>query len=374
MKRILSFCFCLVFLFSVFGITDANAFGTSAEAHILLDADTGIILTGNNMNKKLKMASTTKIMTTLIALEYAAKSNRVVTFTEKMAAEGSSMYLEAGDRLRLTDLAAGMMMASGNDAANAVALSIAGSMEDFALMMNKRAKELGMNNTNFVTPSGLDDPEHYSTAYDMALLMAEAMNNQSFLSITSSGKITVEFDYPEDKVRTYTNHNRLLKLYKHCTGGKTGFTKAAGRCLVTSAEYNGVRLIAVTLNAPDDWNDHKALYEYGFSLYTDVSFVESANEFSVAVAGGAEGVVTATVDQSVTLRVPADRTKDIKREVFLPEFVFAPVSKGSTLGEITYTLDGKLISKAFIKADCDVSEKPQPNFFRRLITRLFNRE
>lgn len=374
MKRILSFCFCLIFLIPAFGFTDVKAMGTSAEAHILIDADTGVILSENNKDKKLKMASTTKIMTSLIALEYAAKSNKVVTFTDKMQAEGSSMYLEAGDRLRLTDLAAGMMMASGNDAANAVALSIAESMEDFALIMNKRGRELGMTNTNFVTPSGLDDPEHYSTAYDLALLMSEAMNNQSFLSITSSREITVEFDYPEDKVRTYENHNRLLKLYKHCTGGKTGFTKAAGRCLVTSAEQKGVRLVAVTLNAPDDWNDHIALYEYGFSLYTDVPVNESKSEFLVAVAGGVNGFVTATTDEAVTLRVPANRIKDIKREVFLPGFVFAPVSKDSTLGEITYTLDGKLLSKVFIKAACDVEEKPQPNFFKRLIMRLFNRE
>ncbi len=374
MKRILSFCFSVIFLVSIVGITDVRAVDTSAEAHILFDADTGIVLSENNKDKKLKMASTTKIMTSLIALEYAAKNNRVITFTEKMAAEGSSMYLESGDRLRLTDLAEGMLMASGNDAANAAAVSIAGSIEDFALIMNKRAKEIGMTNTNFVTPSGLDDPEHYSTAYDLALLMSEAMNNQSFLSITSSGESTVEFEYPEGKVRTYKNHNRLLKLYKHCTGGKTGFTKAAGRCLVTSAEQKGVRLVAVTLNAPDDWNDHIALYEYGFSLYTDVSFDESTSEFSVSVAGGEECFVTATTDESVTLRVPSDRTKDIKREVFLPGFVFAPVSKDSTLGEITYTLDGKLISKVFIKANCDVSEKPQPNFIKRLIERLFNRE
>ena len=374
MKRILSFCICFVFIIPNFAFINVKAMGTSAEAHVLLDADTGIVLSENNKDKKLKMASTTKIMTTLIALEYAAKSNKVITFTDSMRAEGSSMYLEAGDRLRLTDLAAGMMMASGNDAANAVALSIAGCMEDFALIMNKRAQEIGMINTNFVTPSGLDDPEHYSTAFDMAMLMSEAMNNQSFLSITSSREITVEFDYPEDKVKTFGNHNRLLKLYKHCTGGKTGFTKAAGRCLVTSAEKNGVRLVAVTLNAPDDWNDHIALYEYGFSLYTDVAVDESGCVFEVDVAGGEEKTVTATAEEPVVLKVPADRIKDIKREVFLPGFVFAPISKDSVLGEITYTLDGKLISKAFIKATDDVSNKTQPGFSKSLITRLFNRE
>lgn len=374
MKRVLSLCLCFLLLLVSFGIYDTQALGTSARAHILMDADTGIILSENNPDVKLKMASTTKIMTTLLALEKARSDNMIVTFSSDMSAEGSSMYLETGDKLRLTDLAAGMMMASGNDAANAVALSLADTFEDFAALMNKRAAEIGMTNTNFVTPSGLDDDNHYSTAYDLALLMCEAMNNQSFISLSCCTEKKVEFVYPEDKVNTYSNHNKLLKLYKHCTGGKTGYTDAAGRCLVTSAEKNGIHLVAVTLDAPDDWNDHIALYEYGFSLYTDVCADDSDCAFSLDVAGGETDKVDATIDEVLTLRVPAQRIKDIEKTVYLPGFVFAPVSKGDTLGEITYTLDGKLIAKTEIKASFSVNEKSRPNFFVWLFSLIFNRE
>lgn len=373
MKRVLSVFLCAAVILSL-GVFNSQAMGTSAEAHVLFDADSGIVLSENNKDKKMKMASTTKIMTALIALEYASKDNKTVTFTKEMIAEGSSMYLRIGDKVKLTDLAAGMMMASGNDAANAVALTISDSYEDFAHIMNKRAEEIGMKNTHFVTPSGLDDDNHYSTAYDMALLMAEAMNNQSFLSLTSCQSKTVNFVYPEDKVATYQNHNRLLRMLKSCTGGKTGFTKAAGRCLVTSAEDDGVRLIAVTLNAPDDWNDHISLYEYGFSSYTLVGFDDRNEVFDVALSGAEESFVTASVDEVMAFKVPANRIKDIEKNIFLPDFVFAPVNEGDILGKITYTLDGRELSKTYIKANSTVNEKKQRGFFSWLFSLIFNRE
>lgn len=366
MKKAVALILCFIVSFSAFAF-DAEAIGTSAEAHVLIDADTGLVLSAKSENKKMKMASTTKIMTTLLALEKAEKENSVVTFREDMVAEGSSMYLAVGDKVKLTDLAAGMMMASGNDAANAAALFIGGSFENFARLMNNRAESIGMKNTNFVTPSGLDDENHYSTAYDMALLMAEAMKNQSFVSLTSLSEKTVEFVYPE-KVTTYANHNRLLKSYAYCTGGKTGYTEAAGRCLVTSAEKDGVSLIAVTLNAPDDWADHKALYEYGFSLYTKVTFDERSTAFKVRLSGGGQEFLTASVDEAVSVFVPANRINDIEKKVYLPSFVFAPVKKGDRVGKITYTLDSVEIMKTDIVATADVNEKPQPNFFRWLFS------
>lgn len=366
MKKTVIFVLCFIFAFSIC-ILDADAMGTSAQAHILMDADTGLVLSSNGENQKLKMASTTKIMTTLLALEEAGKKDRVVTFTDEMSAEGSSMYLEAGDKLKLSDLAAGMMMASGNDAANATAIALSGSLEAFAKLMNNKAEAIGMKNTSFVTPSGLDDEEHYSTAYDMALLMSEAIKNKSFAELSASKEKTVKFVYPEEKVITYENHNRLLSLYEYCTGGKTGYTDAAGRCLVSTAKKDGVSLVAVTLNAPDDWNDHQALYEYGFSLYTKVDFDESNREFSVKLSGGTKDYLIAKAE-NVSLTVPAKRINDIEKNIYLPTFVFAPVKEGETVGKITYTLDGNEIAKLEIKISETVDEKPRMSFFRRLFS------
>ncbi len=373
MKKAVSLILCAVFVFC-FCTVDASALGTSAKAHVLMDADTGIILSENNKEQKLKMASTTKIMTTLLALEAAEKEDTIVTFSKEMVAEGSSMYLKIGDKVRLSDLASGMMMASGNDAANAVALTLSRSFEDFAALMNQRAEEMGMENTHFVTPSGLDDEEHYSTAFDMALLMAEAMKSKSFCEISASSSRIVEFLYPKEKTTTYYNHNRLLKLYEYCTGGKTGYTKAAGRCLVTSAEKDGVRLVAVTLDAPNDWADHKALYEYGFSMYTQTELEGDDKIFKIKLSGGEADFFTASADERVTVSLPANRILDIKSKIYLPNFVFAPVKAGDIVGKITYTLDGKELACTYLKANETVANKPQPNFLARLISAIFNRD
>lgn len=363
----------MLFVLTPLFVTDTQALSTSARAFVLMDADTGIVLAGENQHEKLKMASTTKIMTTLLALEKAQKTDSVVTFTEDMVAEGSSMYLAVGDKLHLSDLASGMMMASGNDAANAAALFIGKSFEGFAKLMNKRAEEIGMVDSSFVTPSGLDDENHYSTAYDMALLMKEALKNQSFAELTASTEKTVEFVYPE-KSTTYPNHNRLLKLYPYCTGGKTGYTDAAGRCLVSSAEKDGVRLVAVTLSAPDDWNDHQALYDYGFSLYTNVNPDEADRNFEVKLSGAEQEFLKAKAEDLPILRVPQDRVEDIEKKIYLPTFIFAPVNKGDRVGKIIYILDGKELASADIKALESVKEKHQPNFFEWLFSAIFNKE
>ena len=239
----------------------------SAHAAVLYDPVTGTVLFEKNSREILPMASTTKIMTALLAFE-SDLVDAPVTVTEEMTAvEGSSMGLKPGDVLPLRELARGMMMASGNDGANAVALFLGETAEGFAEMMNARAAEIGMKQTCFVTPSGLDAEGHGSTAYDMALLAAEAMRCPAFSETVGQYSLLVDFLEPEKRVR-YDNHNRLLHMYEGCSGIKTGFTKKAGRCLVSSAERDGVALICVTLNAPDDWNDHTVLYDYGFSCFS----------------------------------------------------------------------------------------------------------
>src|ERR1035437_8570268 len=236
-----------------------SAVEVTSKSAILVEQQTGRIVFEQNSHKKMKMASTTKILTGLIAIE-SGELNRKVNITETMVkVEGSSMGLMPGDSVTIEGLLYGLFLQSGNDAANAIAIYLSGSLEKFAILMNKRAKELGLYESNFVSPSGLDSENHYTTAYDMALLTAAAMRNNKFVQIVSSVKATVEFGNPLCK-RTYYNHNKLLKSLDGIDGVKTGFTDKAGRCLVTSCTRNNIRLIAVTLNAPDDWNDHKKLY------------------------------------------------------------------------------------------------------------------
>ena len=256
---------CNLFIFSSKSIS--NALDFSAKAYILYCPENRQIILEKSSNEKLPIASTTKIMTSLIALETAKiKDEDVVVTSDMLKAEGSSMGLNVGDVLPLSSLAKGMLTVSGNDAANSVALSLCSSLESFSKLMNKKAKELGMKNSNFVTPSGLDAKDHYSTAYDLALLASSAMNNEDFLKVASKTKTDVMFKNPK-KVSIFYNENKLLKKYKGCIGGKTGYTKLSGRCLVSCAQRDNLRLVAVTLNAPDDWNDHIKLFDYGFSNF-----------------------------------------------------------------------------------------------------------
>lgn len=309
----------------------------------------------------MKMASTTKLMTTLITLENSSADNSQITFRDDMIAEGSSMYLKVGDKLRLYDLAVGMMMCSGNDAANAAALTIGGSTEKFAEMMNKRAKAIGMTNTNFVTPSGLDDDNHYSTAYDMALLMAYALDNSDFREITKSKSMTVDFIEPKVQ-RTYQNHNRLLSLYDYCIGGKTGYTMAAGRCLVSAACKDSVTLVCVTLNDHNDWDDHIALYDYGFSRYCGVDTDDSDESFTLSVAGGDKDEIPLYCDFSQNTVIEKEKKDSVQRRVYIPEFEYAPIKKGECVGMVVYTSSGEIIAQNPLYAKENVSRIQKGGF------------
>ncbi|MBQ9742941.1 MAG: D-alanyl-D-alanine carboxypeptidase [Ruminococcus sp.] len=346
MKRIVCvFLSACILLFCVGPQASAQQVSVSAGSYVLYCADNGKVLCGENQHTRAGMASTTKIMTALIALEYASTADEVVEFTEDMIAEGSSMYLKVGDKLHLSDLAAGMMTVSGNDAANAVALAIGGSMEGFAEIMNRRAKQLGMENTNFVTPSGLDAQEHYSTPYDMALLMAHAMSNDDFAQLTEKTSVSVEFVNPQGQKVTYTNHNKLLSMYSSCVGGKTGYTKSTGRCLVTCARQNGMTLVAVTFNDREDWQDHISLYEYGFGNFSPVDSAASDSTYTVSVLGSRRNTLTAKAQVTQRCIVEADKAQSVICQVYLPPVVYAPVKKGDTLGKVVYSLDGEIIQE-----------------------------
>lgn len=339
--------------------------GVSAYSAVLISADDGALLFEKNAHERLAMASTTKIMTALLALEEAQREgDPIVDITEEMVrVEGSSMGLQAGNRLTLTALAEGMLLASGNDAANACALFLAGSQEEFAALMNGRAREIGMEDTSFVTPSGLDDDMHFSTAYDMALLAREALRNEAFADIVGSFTRQVEFLEPAGKV-SYTNHNKLLQMYEGCVGVKTGFTKKAGRCLVSAAEREGVVLIAVTLNAPDDWNDHMALLDYGFSTLQAVGFDGSRVQGRVPLAGGVGGSVAVQGAGGGAASFPAADAAKIERQVLLPRFLYAPVRAGEEVGRVRYVIgDEEVYSVPIVAAEDAAAQEPEPPGF-----------
>ena len=234
-----------------------EAVEVSAAAAVLMDADSGRLLYDKNGEKRMLIASTTKLMTALVALEQGGLQQEI-TVTGGHMAEGSSMYLRPGEKLTLETLLYGLLLSSGNDAALALT-ECAGGAAPFVERMNEKAAALGMRNSHFANPNGLDDEAHYSTAYDMALLGCAAVNEPTLRRMASTRTAVIGG-------RTLTNHNKLLSRLDGCVGLKTGYTKAAGRTLVSCAEKDGRRLVAVTLRDGDDWNDHEALYRWGFML------------------------------------------------------------------------------------------------------------
>ena len=341
---------------------------TGAEAFILMDAGSGRVLTGKNTEQELAIASTTKIMTALLAFESEHRGDPVTITPEMISVEGSSMGLRAGEVLALGDIARGMMMASGNDGANAIALYLSDSAEAFSEKMNARAAELHMMQTHFVTPSGLDAEGHGSTAYDMALLAAEAMQNEEFAAAVGQTTLSVPFISPEKTVR-YENHNRLLKLYPDCTGIKTGFTKKAGRCLVSSAERDGARLICVTLNAPDDWNDHMNLYDYGFAQLAERTYTADFQPVSLPAVGGEKECISLTLQTQESAVLPKDVT--VTAGCILPQFVYAPVEKGDVIGCVRYSVNGKVLKETPLVSSEDCAlQKDERTWFQKWFARF----
>lgn len=335
----------------------------SARAAILINADNGEALFEKNADEQRSMASTTKIMTALIALETAATEDKIIAITDQMVrVEGSSMGLQPGDKLTLKSLAAGMLIVSGNDAANSAAVAVAGSAEAFAEKMNQRAQELGMEHTHFVTPSGLDDDAHYSTARDMAKLAAAAMKNPDFAAIVGQKAMNISYVSPE-QTRRFTNHNKLLSMYEGCIGVKTGFTKKSGRCLVSAAERDGVRLIAVTLNAPDDWNDHMAMMDYGFSQLEHFPVDDSGYNVYLPVTGGTAPSVLVQGMEGEAVVVPHGASERVQRVVELPRFVYAPVMERQAVGRVRYVLDGKTIAETVLTAQACTEQPPREKTF-----------
>lgn len=333
----------------------APGLSVSAKAAVLIEADTGRVLYAKNMEQRLPMASTTKIMTALITLE-ADNLDEVFEVDETaIMVEGSSMGLQKGDQASLRTLACGMLLPSGNDAANAAAVRIAGSLAAFSEIMNARAAALGMKNTHFVTPSGLDDEAHYSSAYDMALLARAALEHYTFRDLCSRNIAKVEFGNPPYE-RWLKNHNRLLQSYEGAIGVKTGFTKKSGRCLVSAAERGDVRLIAVTLNAPNDWQDHTAMFNYGFGQVKSLACPVQYEDIELKLVGAKQDTVGVVPLAEPTVTVEEADLGRITQKVLVAPFYYAPLKAGDVVGEIELYLDGQKVGGCTLIAKEDVQQ------------------
>ncbi len=359
MKKLISFVLAFVLLSSVCGVS-ANV-SVSAASAIVINAATGTSIFEKDADRRLPMASTTKIMTALLLAEQNTP-DAVLTITREMVAvEGSSMGLLPGDTVSYYALMCGMLLASGNDAANTTAIAVAGSVEAFAEMMNRKAKEIGMQDTHFVTPSGLDADGHYSTARDMAKLAAAALKNETFAKIAASSEITVSYGNPPYK-RRLKNHNKLLSLYSGAVGVKTGFTKKSGRCLVSAAERSGAKVIAVTLNDPNDWEDHCALLDYGLSALHRFTLPHT----TVPLVGGYESEVILLPEQG-TLYLTDNEISAVQITEFKPKFIYAGAKKGEAAGLYAVKCDDEIIAQVTLRVCGDtvrktVGKKQKTNF------------
>ena len=367
------FCFSLIVISAVlFFSFGAVAIDVSAKSAVVIDSRTNEIIFQKSAFEKRSMASTTKIMTACLAIE-SGRLNETVNITAEMTkAEGTSIGLHPGDKISLCDLVYGMMLESGNDAANAVAVHLSGSLSSFAALMNKKAQEIGMESTNFVTPSGLDDEKHYSTAYDMALLASYCIKNPTFRNACSAKKYTARLLEPQTKLY-FSNHNRLLSSVDGVFGVKTGFTKKSGRCLVSAIEKDGAVLVAVTLNAPNDWNDHKRLYDYALEKL-EKKKVSPQYQKTLHVVGGTKSSVKikAVCDE---FYVSTYGNKALTQKAYLPAFVYAPLRAGDCVGRIEFFCGENRIKTVFLFAQKSVERiqatyTPKKSLKERIIDRI----
>lgn len=315
----------------------------SASAYIVMEATTGRVLYGKNIHERLAMASTTKIIGALMVLEQENLDEYFMVDSDAIQVEGSSMGLTEGDLVSLYSLACGMMLPSGNDAANAAGVRLYGSIDGFVEAMNQKAEELGLSDTHYVTACGLDAPDHYSTAFDLAKFTRIALQNEDFAYICSQSNMKVKFGDPPYE-RWLKNYNRLLELYPDCIGVKTGFTDDAGRCLVSAAERDGMTLICVTLNAQDDWNLHASLYDKCFESYSMTPLPDIPS--SITLAGdklqenGIESELMLKPAYEASVPLKSGESARLTATVLCEPFAYAPAQLGRVYAQTLFSLDG----------------------------------
>ena len=335
----------------------------SAKSAVLIETSTKKVLYEKNAYAQMPMASTTKIMTAICALENLEPQKVIKVAPEAVGIEGSSIYLAKDEEISIEDLTYGMMLASGNDAATALAIEARGSVENFARLMNETAKRIGAKSTNFKNACGLYEDEHYTTAYDLALITAYGLKNPEFAKIVSTREKNIsngDKGYP----RVLKNHNRLLGLYEWCTGVKTGYTKKCGRCLVTSAEKDGMELVCVTLNAPDDWNDHIKLLDMGFSMTKRKIVAEKGDYFCTLNSPmSIEGKVKAVFEDGLSF-IDFDGTGNAEIKYDLPKEIMPSVRQGEKIGEVKLYVDGQFAGSSNLIAASSLSSIPPDPFFK----------
>ena len=350
-------------IFACFSLTisSANEMFVSARSAALYEPQNGIFIFEKNKDTRLPMASTTKIMTALVAIENGNLEEKIKIDPRAIGIEGSSLYLQSGEEISLEDLIYAVLLRSANDAAAAIAYKISGSIEDFAALMNDRAAQLGLTDTNFTNPHGLDDEMHYTTAHDLAIIAAAALKNETFKKIASTYKTTIEST--DGTKRLVANHNKLLLLYDGAIGVKTGFTKRSGRCLVGAAERDGLLLVSVTIDAPDDWNDHMRMLDLGFSLYEYRAFAAPEEySYTLPVVGADIDMVTVKNAHGIGAVMEKDAAK-IKAVIKLSPYLAAPISKGDIVGRVLFLQDGKEIGHIDLIATESAALKKGKGFF-----------
>ena len=335
----------------------------SARAAALYETSTQEFLYSKRGNERLPLASTTKIVTALVAIDSYPLDEEVSIVPEACGIEGSSLYLKPGETLSMRELLTALMLRSANDAAVAIAYAVAGGTEPFADMMNERVASLGLTDTHFTNPHGLDDKEHYTTARDLSLIAAEAMKNDAFKEICSLKKDKIINS--DGDVRLVVNHNKLLRLYDGAIGVKTGFTKKSGRCLVGAAERDGIMLITVTLDAPDDWNDHAKMFDYGFSVMENRTVAKPGDfTYTVPVIGSDKDAVT--VSNKEELKIILNKNSDkITNEVILPRYTASPITEGQKLGKVVFYKNGDIICELPLTADASAQKRENGGPFHR---------
>lgn len=341
-----------------------GAYAISAKKCIVMDATTGRCLYEKDADSRSLIASTTKIMTALIVCEQCNVLDRVRIPKEAVGVEGSSIYLKEGEILTLQELLYGMMLHSGNDAATALAIYCGGTLEGFAELMNDKARLLGMKQTHFVNPHGLDAPDHYSTARDLAVLAAYAMKNPIFAQTVSTKTVKIG-------ERGLRNHNKLLWQVEGVDGVKTGYTKAAGRLLVSSAERQGRRLVVVTIDDANDWVDHAELLNRGFNDYQLCQIVAKGQCLgSVTIFSGTETRVNVLAAEDFSYALAQKE----KPHVILqpPDFVYAPVEQGGQAGVAYICIGDAVIGKVHVVFEKSVDSLPSPQqpFWKKWIERI----
>jgi len=330
----------------------------SAQSAILINPSDGAVYYEKEADLPLGMASTTKLMTALVVAEHCAPDETVIIPPEAVGIEGSSIYLVEGERLTVEELLYALLLSSANDAATALAIWVSGSVEAFCERMNEQAARMGLKQTHFTNPHGLYDDAHYTTARELAIIATHVLAVPFLREIVSTTRHTIPHDGVPDR-RLLLNHNKLLRSYEGAIGMKTGFTKKTGRTLVSAAERDGLTLIAVTLNAPDDWRDHTALLDYGFANYETIIVPVGAFSCFLPVTGGTQDHVTLINAEPLCLTVQKEHSDPCYTVTGTGRFLFAPISAHAPWGSVALSCEGRTVTAPLITAESVASRTPK---------------